>query len=144
MTEKVLEAITAGKYDVIILNYANTDMVGHTGIFEAAVKAAETIDSCLEKVVEAVLAQGGIVIVTADHGNAEQMLDIPNSRLRHIRPILFLLYLYPNKNCCKKRQLPDIAPTMLQLLGLPKPPEMTGTSLLIYPDAKKVRRRHDL
>ncbi|NLP37191.1 MAG: 2,3-bisphosphoglycerate-independent phosphoglycerate mutase [Firmicutes bacterium] len=142
VTEKVLEAITAGKYDVIILNYANTDMVGHTGIFEAAVKAAETIDSCLEKVVEAVLAQGGIVIVTADHGNAEQMLDHTKQPFtaHTANPVPFILISKQELRLQKSGSLPDIAPTMLQLLGLPKPPEMTGTSLLIYPDAKKSKK----
>ncbi|NLM53275.1 MAG: 2,3-bisphosphoglycerate-independent phosphoglycerate mutase [Firmicutes bacterium] len=139
VTDKVLEAITGDKYDVIILNYANTDMVGHTGIMEAAIKAVETIDSCLQKVVETVLARDGIVIVTADHGNAEQMLDGTKRPFtaHTANPVPFILVakeVYPLQ---KSGSLPDIAPTMLDLLGLPIPPEMTGTSLLIRSKSKK-------
>jgi len=91
VTDKVLECINKKEYDVIILNYANPDMVGHTGVFEAAKAAIEAIDECLGKVVPAVLEQNGVVLITADHGNSEQMIDYETGDLsRHIQQILFL------------------------------------------------------
>ena len=132
VTDEVLERIHSGKYDVIILNFANCDMVGHTGVFEAAVKAVEAVDACVGKVVDAVLAQGGAALITADHGNADQMADTDGSPFtaHTTNPVPFAVVGYP----CKLRQggcLADIAPTMLQILQLPQPEEMTGKSLML-------------
>ncbi|MDI3482070.1 MAG: 2,3-bisphosphoglycerate-independent phosphoglycerate mutase [Tepidanaerobacteraceae bacterium] len=132
VTDKVIEKIGEELYDVIILNYANSDMVGHTGIFEAAVKAVEAVDECIGKVVEAIRAKGGTVIITADHGNAEQMVDYDTGEphtAHTSNPVPFILVsdrpyrLHPGK-------LADVAPTMLELLGIEKPEEMTGESLI--------------
>ncbi len=131
VTDEVVKAIASGKYDVIILNYANLDMVGHTGIFEAAVKAVEAIDQCAGRVCEAVRKAGGLLIITGDHGNAEKMIDekggIHTAHTSNPVPFLF----------CKRGVLlrngilADIAPTILEILGIEKPEEMTGKSLII-------------
>jgi 2,3-bisphosphoglycerate-independent phosphoglycerate mutase len=134
VTEQVLDEIRQERFDVIILNYANTDMVGHTGVLEAAVKAVETVDHCVQQVVNAVLDAGGIAIVTADHGNAEQMTSgkAHNVFTAHTpNPVPFILVSPLPYRLHKKGILADVAPTVLELLGLPKPAEMTGTSLLI-------------
>jgi len=135
VTARVIEEIKSDKYDVIILNYANPDMVGHTGVMEAAVAAVSAVDKCLGQVVEAVLAQGGAVLITADHGNAEEMKeeDTGEPHTAHTSsPVPFIL-VDPSRRGKKLRTgaLEDIAPTMLELLGLPQPPEMTGRSLII-------------
>ena len=124
-------AIESGKYDVIILNFANCDMVGHTGVFEAAVKAVEAVDTCVGRVTDAVAAQGGVTLITADHGNADRMVDDDGSPFtaHTTNPVPFCVVGYD----CKLREggrLADIAPTMLQILGLPQPAEMTGKSLI--------------
>ena len=132
VTDEVVKAVSSGKFDIIILNYANLDMVGHTGIFEAAVKAAESVDKCIGKVFEAVISGGGLLILTADHGNAEQMVDETGGihTAHTCDPVPFL--------CCeagiKLRDgiLADIAPTLLEILGIEKPKEMTGTSLISF------------
>ncbi|MDH7479019.1 MAG: 2,3-bisphosphoglycerate-independent phosphoglycerate mutase [Syntrophomonadaceae bacterium] len=135
VTERVIEEIRSGRHDVIILNYANADMVGHTGSMEAAVKAINTLDRCLEKVVEEVLSRQGTVLVTADHGNAEAMRD-PVTGEPHTAhtssPVPFILVDRGLSSIKLKPggALEDIAPTMLQLLGIPKPAEMTGQSLI--------------
>ncbi len=131
VTEEVLSRIKSKKYDVIILNYANCDMVGHTGIFEAAVKAVETVDECVGKVVEAVLTQEGIVLITADHGNSEQMLDYKTNSpyTAHTTNMVPLIAVGADVKL-KEGRLADIAPTMLDLMGLTKPNEMTGESLI--------------
>ncbi len=131
VTDELLRRIHSGKYDVIILNYANCDMVGHTGVFDAAKAAVETVDKCVGKTVDAVLRQGGAALITADHGNAEQMLakDGTPFTAHTTNPVPFCVVGYP----CRLRSggcLADIAPTMLQILGLPQPPEMTGKSLI--------------
>ena len=132
VTEKLLSELENGKYDVIILNYANTDMVGHTGVFSAAVKACEAVDECLGKITEKVAELGGAVLITADHGNADVMLapDGTPFTAHSTNPVPFIVYNYP----CKLKgegRLADIAPTMLDLLGIPKPEAMTGESLII-------------
>ena len=132
VTDKVVEAINSGKYDSIILNYANPDMVGHTGSLEAAVKAVETIDGCVGKVVEAIEKQNGVLIITADHGNAEQMIDYKTGEphtAHTTNPVpLILVGLEGVK--LKEGKLADLAPTMLDIMGLEKPQEMTGESLI--------------
>ena len=131
VTEELLSCIASDRYDVIILNYANCDMVGHTGVFEAAVAAAETVDTCVGKIVEAILAKGGAALITADHGNADRMLDddgVTPFTAHSTNPVPFCVVGYP----CKLREggvLADIAPTMLKILGLPQPSEMTGKSI---------------
>lgn len=133
VTEKVLEAIAAKKYDVIILNFANGDMVGHTGVFAAAVKAVEAVDQCVAKIAGAVLAQGGEMLITADHGNADQMIDTKGGVMtaHSLNPVP-LIYVTEKKNAKLHPQgiLADIAPTMLDILGIKKPREFTGRSLL--------------
>ena len=132
VTEKLLEELDRGEYDVVILNYANTDMVGHTGVFSAAVAACEAVDECLGKITEKVKELGGAVIITADHGNADVMLAEDGSPFtaHSTNPVPFIVYNYP----CKLKEggvLADIAPTMLKMLGLSKPEAMTGESLIL-------------
>lgn len=132
VTDKVVEAINSGKYDSIILNYANPDMVGHTGSLEAAVKAVETIDGCVGKVVEAIEKQNGVLIITADHGNAEQMIDYKTGEpqtAHTTNPVPVILVGLEGVKL-KEGKLADLAPTMLDIMGLEKPQEMTGESLI--------------
>ena len=130
--DEVVERIHSGKYDVIILNYANCDMVGHTGVFEAAEAAVEAVDTCVGKTVAATLEMGGVAMITADHGNADKMYEADGSPFtaHTTNPVPFCVVGKP----CHLRQsggrLADIAPTMLQVLGLPQPEEMTGKSLI--------------
>ena len=131
VSEKVNAAVRSGKYDVIILNFANCDMVGHTGVFDAAVKAVEAVDTCVGTLYDAVMEMGGVLLVTADHGNADKMLAEDGSPFTaHTTNLVpFIVAGYP----CKLRdggRLCDIAPTMLQILGLPQPKEMTGVSMI--------------
>ncbi|MBL4795319.1 MAG: 2,3-bisphosphoglycerate-independent phosphoglycerate mutase [Pseudomonadales bacterium] len=137
LTEKLVEAIKSGKYDTIICNYANGDMVGHTGVFEAAIKAAEAIDKCLIDVVAAIKEVGGECIITADHGNAEQMKD-PHSGQPHTahtcEPVP-LIYVGEHKGCTLRESggaLSDVIPTLLGLMKIELPTEMTGRSLLTF------------
>ena len=134
VTQKVLEAIQSNKYDSIILNYANTDMVGHTGSLEAAIKAVETVDECVGKVVEAVEKKNGNILITADHGNAEQMIDYKTGEphTAHTTNPVPLILVTSDENLKLKSggKLADLAPTMLDLMNLNKPEEMTGESLL--------------
>ena len=131
VTDKIIDSIKSGKYDVIILNYANCDMVGHTGVFEAAVKAVEAVDTCVGKVTEAIAAMGGVTIITADHGNADKMFDENNKPFtaHTTNPVPFCVIGY---DCELKSggKLADIAPTMLNILDLPLPEEMDGISLI--------------
>lgn len=131
VTDKMVEAVKSGKYDALILNYANCDMVGHTGVFEAAVKAVEAVDACVGRVVEAVKEMGGCVLLTADHGNADKMVENDGSPFtaHTTNPVPFCVINHP----CTLRaggRLADIAPTMLKILGLPQPAEMTGESII--------------
>ena len=129
--DNVVERIRSGKYDVIILNYANCDMVGHTGVFDAAKAAVEAVDACVGATVAATLEMGGVALITADHGNADKMYEPDGSPFtaHTTNPVPFCVVGHD----CTLRQggrLADIAPTMVQLLGLPQPAEMTGESLI--------------
>ena len=131
VTDKLLAAIDSDKYDAIILNFANCDMVGHTGVFDAAVKAVEAVDTCVGKVVDAVAAKGGVTLITADHGNADKMYEADGSPFtaHTTNPVPFIVVGYP----CELREggrLCDIAPTMLKIMGLEQPKEMTGVSII--------------
>ena len=133
VTEKVVEAINADKYDAIILNYANPDMVGHTGSLPAAIKAVETIDECVQKVVDAILEHDGTLIITADHGNCEQMIDYKTGEphtAHTTNPVPLILVTKDESLKVKSGKLADLAPTMLEMLGIEKPKEMTGESIL--------------
>ncbi|MBQ4544155.1 MAG: 2,3-bisphosphoglycerate-independent phosphoglycerate mutase [Oscillospiraceae bacterium] len=132
VTDKVIEAIDSKKYDVIILNYANCDMVGHTGVFEAAVKAVETVDECVGRVVEAVKNIGGVSVITADHGNADKMLeeDGVSPFTAHTTNEVPFCIVGANVTL-RDGGLCDIAPTMLDLMGIDQPREMTGESLIV-------------
>ena len=133
LTETLIGKINEDKYDVIILNYANPDMVGHTGVFDAAKKAVEAVDECLGKVVDAVLAKEGRVFVTADHGNAEQMIDYSTGKAMTAHttgPVPFIYIAKDAKPLREGGKLADIAPTMIEAMGLEKPVEMTGESLI--------------
>ncbi|MBE7048868.1 MAG: 2,3-bisphosphoglycerate-independent phosphoglycerate mutase [Ruminococcaceae bacterium] len=133
VTEEALKRIQSDKYDVIILNFANCDMVGHTGVFDAAVKAVETVDACMAQVIDEVLSRGGIALITADHGNADQMVDPVNGDVFTAHTTFPVPFIVTGKDVTLREGgcLADIAPTMLQLLDLPKPSEMTGKSLII-------------
>ena len=133
VTDKVVEAIASKKYDTIILNYANPDMVGHTGNLEAAIKAIETIDGCVARVVEEVEKQNGVLMITADHGNAEQMIDYKTGEphTAHTTNPVPLILVGMQDVKLKSGKLADLAPTMLDIMGLEKPEEMLGESLLI-------------
>jgi len=126
---------TSDEYDVIVLNYANGDMVGHTGVVAAAVKAIETVDECVGKVVDAVLARGGAALVTADHGNAEEMADATTGETQtahSVNPVEFILAANDSEryDLVSRGKLSDVAVTILQMLNIPAPPEMTATSLI--------------
>ncbi len=133
VTDAVVERIESGAYDVVILNFANCDMVGHTGVFEAAVKAVETVDTGVGRVVEAVKKMGGVCFITADHGNADRMLEDDGTTpyTAHTTNLVpFCAVGLPGVNLQDGR-LCDIIPTMLDAMALPQPPEMTGHSLLV-------------
>jgi len=134
VTEKVVDAINSKKYNCIILNYANPDMVGHTGSLSAAIKAVETIDECVGKVVDAILSQKANLIITADHGNAEQMIDYKTGEphTAHTTNLVPLVLISEKENLkLKEGKLADLAPTMLELMGIEKPEEMTGESIIV-------------
>lgn len=133
VTDKLVAAIESGKFDCIVCNYANGDMVGHTGVFEAAVKAVEALDQCLGRVIAAVEKVGGECLITADHGNVEQMLDDDNDQPLTSHTSLPVPLVYVGKRQVAftgKGTLADIAPSLLHLMGLPQPPEMTGHNLI--------------
>ena len=135
LTDRAVEAIGTGRYDLIVMNYANADMVGHTGSLPAAIRAVETVDECLGRVIQAALAQGGAVLVTADHGNAELMRD-PVTGGPHTahttNPVPVMLAGVAGARL-RDGRLADLAPTLLALMGLPKPAAMTGESLIAPP-----------
>ncbi|MBF0449872.1 MAG: 2,3-bisphosphoglycerate-independent phosphoglycerate mutase [Candidatus Magnetomorum sp.] len=134
VTETVLSALESNIYDVIVLNFANLDMVGHTGMMDAAIKAVETIDTCVEKVIQKLLALGGFALITADHGNAEKMCD-PTGKPHTAHttnpvPLVLVKKTSPVK-LRSEGVIGDIAPTLIELMGLEQPHEMTGRSLLM-------------
>ena len=132
VTENVLNAIHSRKYDSIILNFANPDMVGHTGNVEAVIKALEALDGCVERIVEAIEEEHGILLITADHGNCEQMIDYKTGEphTAHTTNPVPLVLVGKDDVKLKEGRLADLAPTMLDLIGLDKPEEMTGESLI--------------
>jgi 2,3-bisphosphoglycerate-independent phosphoglycerate mutase len=143
VTDKLVDAIGSGKYDLIIANYANPDMVGHTGVVDAAVAAVEVVDKCLGRLRDAVEKAGGVLIVTADHGNVEQMKD-PDTGAPHTAHTLFdvpiIVVNAQNARApvhLRNGRLADVAPTLLDLVGFAKPPQMTGESLLAQETASK-------
>lgn len=132
IAEAAVKEINTGEYSTVILNFANCDMVGHTGIVSAAVKAVEAVDTCMKQVVDAVLAQGGICIITADHGNAEKMLDEDGKPFTaHTTNPVPIIITQEGIELREDGKLGDIAPTMLELLGLEQPEAMTGESLIV-------------
>ena len=135
VTDKVIEELDKGVYDVVILNYANCDMVGHTGNFNAAVKAVKTVDECVQKVLDKILALGGSAIVTADHGNADKMAEEDGSMFtaHTTNPVPFIIVSeeYKDVKLYNDGKLCDIAPTLLDMMNLPIPQEMSGKSLII-------------
>jgi 2,3-bisphosphoglycerate-independent phosphoglycerate mutase len=132
VTDHLVEAITGGEYDVIICNYANCDMVGHTGVIDAAIKAVEAVDASLQRIVDALLTVGGRLLLTADHGNIEQMVDKETGQphTAHTTNPVPLVYVGGDKPLASGGSLSDLAPTMLAILGIEQPVEMTGRSLL--------------
>ena len=135
VAKNLVEAIESLKYDVIIVNFANPDMVGHTGIVEAAVKAVEAIDVCVGQVYDALIKVDGQMFVCADHGNVEQLIDYETGEpftAHTTNPVPFVLVNYDKEYGLREGGcLADIAPTLIEMLGLTKPVEMTGKSLLI-------------
>lgn len=139
VTDKLVEAIDSGRFDLIVVNYANGDMVGHTGILEAATKAVEVVDQCLARLIEAVERQGGAMLITADHGNAEEMLDTVNHQphTQHtLNKVPVILAAGPKAVALQDGRLADVAPTLLALMGLPQPAAMTGRSLIAQKTAR--------
>lgn len=132
VTDHLVEAITSGKYDVIICNYANCDMVGHTGVIDASIKAVEAVDASLRRIVDALLTVGGRMLLTADHGNIEQMVDKETGQphTAHTTNQVPLVYVGGDKPLASGGSLSDLAPTMLAILGVEQPIEMTGRSLV--------------
>ena len=131
----LVEAIKSDKYDVIIINFANPDMVGHTGVEEAAIAAVEAVDECVGKAVEAIKEVNGQMFICADHGNAEQLVDYTTGdpfTAHTINPVPFILVNYDDNYTLREGGcLADIAPTLIEMMGLEQPIEMTGTSLLV-------------
>ena len=134
VTEELLRRLDSGAYDVLILNLANADMVGHTGILPAAIKAIEAVDDCVGKLTDKVLSLNGRALITADHGNAEMMVDETGGpHTAHTCELVPLVLVDDSRKSSKLRSggiLADLAPTMLDILGIPQPREMTGKSLL--------------
>jgi len=133
VTDALVAAIASGQYDLLVVNYANGDMVGHTGVFTAAVKAVETLDVCVERVYQAVQAAKGEMLITADHGNVEQMMDYDSGQVHTQHTTECVPLIYVGQRQVRVREggiLADIAPTLLNLMNLPVPPEMTGRDLL--------------
>ncbi len=145
VTDEVLSRIESAKYDVIVLNFANMDMVGHTGVFAAAIKACQTVDACVGRIVARVKKEGGAVLLTADHGNADQMID-ENAKphtAHTLHEVPFILVDDRRKGVRLRKDgvLADIAPTLLEILGIEQPREMTGRSLIVRHDENRSSRR---
>ena len=134
VTARALEELDSGEFDVMILNFANCDMVGHTGVIPAAVKAVHTVDECVKKITDKILSMGGSALVTADHGNADKMLDTDGSpftaHTTNPVPVILVSDKYKGATLRKDGILADLAPTLLEVMGLPIPAEMTGKSLI--------------
>lgn len=132
LTQRAVEAIQSGAYDLVVLNFANPDMVGHTGVLSAAIKAVETVDAGLGRIADAIMAAGGSLIVTADHGNCELMVDpvTGEPHTAHTTNPVPIMLVGSGAMALAEGRLADIAPTLLALIGLPQPAEMTGRSLL--------------
>jgi 2,3-bisphosphoglycerate-independent phosphoglycerate mutase len=136
LTDALVDVIASGEFDVIICNYANTDMVGHTGKLDAAIKAVEAVDECIGRVVDALRAVGGEALITADHGNAEKMMNHESGQpfTAHTTNPVPLIYAGSQpKVFLQHGSLSDIAPTLLTIMGLEPPSEMTGRTLLVEP-----------
>ena len=133
VTDKLVDAILSDKYDVVIINYANCDMVGHTGVFSAAVKAVETVDTCVGRLREAVEKMGGAILLTADHGNADKMAEPDGSPFtaHTTAPVPFAVIGCGDVKLREGGALCDLSPTILKVLGIPQPEEMTGKSLIV-------------
>ncbi|KXS43013.1 MAG: phosphoglycerate mutase [Methanolobus sp. T82-4] len=134
VTDELVKRIRSGKYDAIILNFANMDMVGHSGFFDATVKAVEAVDDCVGKIIQALVDEGGAAFITADHGNAEKILDYDTggAHTAHTcNPVRCILVNPEKGTSLKNGKLADIAPSMLAMLGIEKPEDMTGNSLLV-------------
>ena len=135
VTDGLVKALLSGVYDLIVVNYANPDMVGHTGILSAAIKAIETVDTCIGRVMDALLQVQGQMFLCADHGNSDQMIDYETGEpftAHTTNPVPFLLINYTDGVGLREGgKLADIAPTLLEMMGLKQPEEMTGESLLI-------------
>ncbi len=132
--DNLVEAIKSDKYDVIIVNFANPDMVGHTGIIEAAIKAIEAVDECVGKALNAVLEVDGQMFICADHGNAEKLLDEDSSPFtaHTTNPVPFIVVNYDDNAVLREGGcLADIVPTLIEMMGMEQPAEMTGKSLLV-------------
>ena len=140
VTDKLVDAIDTGTYDLIVVNYANTDMVGHTGDLAAAVKAVETVDGCLGRLQDAVLRAGGVMLITADHGNAEMMVD-PATGQAHtahtMNRVPVILVGEKQVRNIRSGRLADLAPTLLNLMAVEQPAEMTGVSLIDLPHSNQ-------
>src|SRR5512145_1944474 len=144
LTDTAVEAIASGKYDLIVLNYANPDMVGHTGSLQAAIKAVETVDAGLGRIAEAIRNVGGALLVTADHGNCELMRDPATGgpHTSHTTNPVPVLIMGGGDGALAQGRLADVAPTLLALMDLPQPQEMTGASLLRrLPPQRQMSRR---
>ena len=136
VTDEVLKQLSTGEYDVMILNFANCDMVGHTGVIPATVKAVHTVDECVKKVLDKILEMGGGALVTADHGNADKLLEADGvspftAHTTNPVPLILVSDEWKNAQLRSDGVLADLAPTLLQMMGLPQPPEMTGKSLIV-------------
>jgi 2,3-bisphosphoglycerate-independent phosphoglycerate mutase len=134
VTDEAVRRLSDSTYGFFVLNYANADMVGHTGVIEAAVKAVETVDTCLGRLIEAVRRRSGTVLVTADHGNADQMVDYETGSphtAHTMHPVPILLVGPATRQSLRSGILADVAPTLLSLMGLPAPAVMTGKSLVV-------------
>jgi 2,3-bisphosphoglycerate-independent phosphoglycerate mutase len=133
VTDQLVERIKYGKYDAIVLNFANMDMVGHTGIMDAAIKAIEAVDECVGRIIDQIIEKDGAALITADHGNAEKMINYTTGKphtAHTSNPVRCILVNAEEGTTLRDGRLSDIAPTMLEILGIDKPEQMTGVSLI--------------